>query len=148
MTANLIASYGWGKRKSHTRASAGAMAKVASKLKATVEAMCIELNWYVNFWRCPCFSKCLESQPLIKNLQSSRSFDFSLPESDDDCTSKKNEYISLLADNECLNKETVENVCSSVTSSQQLTKQRVMPFLDAIVIELSSFEVEESWGAL
>lgn len=49
MTANLFASYGWGKRKCHTRASAGAMAKVASKLKATVEAMCIELNWYVNF---------------------------------------------------------------------------------------------------
>ena len=48
MTANLFALYGWGKRKCHTRASAGAMAKLASKLKATVEAMCTEMNWYVS----------------------------------------------------------------------------------------------------
>lgn len=39
MTANIFALYGWGKRKSHTRASAGALAKLASNLMAMIEVI-------------------------------------------------------------------------------------------------------------
>jgi hypothetical protein len=47
MTANLFALYGWGKRKRQTRAVAGALAQLASNLKAMVESMRNELERYV-----------------------------------------------------------------------------------------------------
>lgn len=49
-----------------------------------------------------------------------------------------------MTDTEQLDDTSTETVCHRVSAAQQLTRQRVMPFLDEILEDLASFEVEES----
>lgn len=67
----------------------------------------------------------------------------SLPESDEECRNKVFEFLGLVDEStqQHLHDSCTRLVCRSVSTSQQLTQQRVVPFLDELLDELSSFEV-------
>jgi hypothetical protein len=71
------------------------------------------------------------------------SFAKSLPESDEECASKADELLRLVDEStqQHLHDSGTRSVCQRVSTSQQLTQHRVVPFLDEILDELSSFEV-------
>jgi len=49
-----------------------------------------------------------------------------------------------LKETHSLDDNTILSVCTRMSTAQQLTRQRVVPFLDEVLAELSSFEVEEA----
>jgi hypothetical protein len=134
-TANLFALFGWGKRK--CRPSVIALAKLASTAKEMVGAMRMELSRYGRFFPM--------SRYLFLSLSLSLSFFLiaSLPESDEECRIKVFELLGLVDENtqQHLHDSCTRLVCQSVSTSLQLTQQRVVPFLDELLDELSSFEV-------
>lgn len=68
----------------------------------------------------------------------------SLPESDEECTIQVDKLFGLVDENtqqHLLDSSSTRLVCQSVSTSQQLTQKRVVPFLDELREELSSFDV-------
>jgi hypothetical protein len=70
-------------------------------------------------------------------------FRCSLPESDDERTAKGKELLGLVETKHCLNNSSAQTVCQSVSASQQVTHRRVVPFLNELLDELGSFQVEQ-----
>lgn len=68
----------------------------------------------------------------------------SLPDSDEDRASNADELRNAVTETQHLEDSSIQSVCQSVSTAQQLTRQRVTPFLDEILAELSSFKVEET----
>lgn len=68
----------------------------------------------------------------------------SLPETDEDRTSIANELLSNVNETERLHDASTESVCLRVSAARQLTSQRVVPFLDDILVDLDSFEIKEA----
>ena len=68
---------------------------------------------------------------------------YSLPGTDDECARRESDLVALV-DTKQLEAIVVQTVCRRVCVAQQMTRPRVMPFLDEILLELSSFKDEAS----